>query len=464
MDSTAKTSRKSFHSRLRHMVDSLRADILNGTYAPGELLPSERKLAEQFRLSNKSVRIGLETLISHGFIHKVDRVGSRVSEGTPEGVSLSFGYSTTIERDFSLSSLLEDFRSLHPSIRVKAMPIKSTSDYMSTVKEYMENGILDIFTLNNLDFQHSCDNSCRDILEPLDWDKEQYRFAQDAFVSEEALFARPVLFSPIVIAYNRSHFREAGVPEPDGSWNWSDMIQHASALTVPGKRHGFYFYLLSDNRWPAFLLLSGMRFEADSGGGYELAGSRMLESIRLSKQLIDNRNIFPNYLSENSDDVNELFRQGKVSMIMTNYMTINDFKHTDLDYDISPLPHLYEPRSLLNVIGVAVSRSSKEKEAAKLLADYFASPRAQQIIRAKTLSLPSRKVIAESPVEEPDGMNRPSRYFLFREIMASYRLHRELNLSPEAFNALRQLLKQYWFGFIDEVVLCELTKEMLNRE
>lgn len=455
--------RKSFPHRLQHMVDRLRADILNGVYMPGDYLPSEMALAKQFHLSNKSVRKGLETLVGESLIVKIDRVGSRVADLFPDAsVTLSFGYSSSIERDFGLSWLLDDFRNLYPSIRIKALPLRSITDYVSTVKQYMDNGIVDVFTLNNLDFQTIVDNGHTGLLEPFGYDAQAYRFAQDAFVCGEALFAKPVVFSPMVLAYNRAHFQAADVPEPDGSWTWNDVVHHAAALTESGKRHALYFYLLSDNRWPAFLLQSGMRFEPEPDGSFRLDGTRLMDSIRLCKQLIDNRVVFPSYWSENSNDVHELFKQGKVSMVLTNYMTINDFKDTDLDYDISPLPFMYEPRSLLNVIGVAVSRRSKQKKAATLLADYLASPRAHQLIRDKTLSLPALKRVAEAPAARSDGMNRPSRYYLFREIMFSYRLHRELNLSMASFNALRRLLKAYWSDLIDEPTLCEQAADLLR--
>lgn len=464
MNDSDKPSRKTFGTRLKYMIDNLRSEIGNGAYGPGDYLPSEKTLTEKYGLSNKSVRKGLDTLVEEGLIVKLDRVGSKVTENVPVGAAtLTLGYHGSIERDIGLTALLDDFRSLHPSITVKMLPIKSGPDYMDTLKGYVDNGMFDVITINNLDFQNMIDrNWLQDqLLERLPADDQLYSFTQDAFTYSGELYARPVIFSPIILAYNRAHFREAQVPEPDGGWTWTEAIRRASELTQPEIRHGLYFYLLSDNRWPAFLLQSGMKFgiEENGAGSTEVEGTAMMDCIKLCKTIISDRSIFPSYLSENSDDVNELFQQGKVSMIMTNYMTINDFKNTNLDYDISPLPYSYEQRSLVNVIGVAVSRHSRQAEAAKLLADYFASSRAQSLIRTGTLSLPARKEAAEAPLQSGEGMNRPSRYFLFREIMASYRLHRELNLSYTAFTALRQLLKKYWSGLIGEDELCRRIRE-----
>jgi len=320
------------------------------------------------------------------------------------------------------------------------MPLRSTVDYIKTVEEYMDNGLLDLFTLNNLDFQQLLEDGYAQSLNPADPEARTYRFAQEAFFNGQKLLAKPVVFSPLVLAYNRSHFQEMDVPEPDGSWTWEDVVEHASVLAVPGVRHGLYFYLLSDNRWPALLLQSCMLFEQGDNGTFQLHGTRLLESIRLCKRLITSHNLFPRYLSENSDDVNELFAQGKVSMILTTYTATNDFKEMNIDYDLSPIPFLYEPRSLLAVIGVAVNRNSKHLQAAKCFADYLTSHRAQSILRDHSLSLPALKAAAEAPLTAGDSINRPARFFLFREIMFSYRTHQELNLSMSAFYVLKNLL------------------------
>jgi len=451
-------SRKAFHQRLSMMVNQLREEISRGIYKAGDFLPSETKLVARYKLSNKSVRKGLEQLIAEGLILKVDRVGSQVTDVNHQAaITLSFGYHASIERDFQLSVLLKEFGVRYPHIRIK--PVNFVLSDYTGVKEYLESGMVDVFTINNMDFMAIAEAGATKLLEPLPPDPGTYLFANDAFQNEGMLYARPVVFSPIILAYNREHFAHRNVPEPDGSWTWERTMRHAADLTLPGERHGLYFHLLSDNRWPAFLLQSGALFypERDEEGTGSLAAARMMDSIRLCKEMISSRELFPPFMSENSDDANELFMQGRVSMILTSYMALNDIKGSDIAYDISPMPYMHEPRSLLNVIGMAVSSSSMEKEAARLFVDFIGSPQAQRLIRERTLSLPAHKVTAEEPVSPIGTLNRPSRFFLFREIMFSYRTHRELNLPTAGFKLLRQQLKRYWSGLMGEE---ELTGEL----
>lgn len=462
MDATKQTSRKNFKYRIQHMVECLRNDILNGTYPSGQFLPAEKELVKQFSLSNKSVRLALDMLVQEGLITKIDRVGSRVTDLVPSVTTLTLAHSFSIERDIALSSLLHDFHQLYPSIRVKLLPGKPTVDYMDMVKEQLGDGTPDLFTLNNLHFQHIVESGYLRNLDSLSASPQFYRFTEEAFSVDGKLYSKPLVYSPTVLAYNRSHFEEAQIPEPDGGWTWKDAIVYAARLTEPDKRHGLYFYLLSDYCWPALLLLSGERFELSEKGELKLKNTPLLESVRLSKQLIDNRKFFPGYFIENISDVTELFKKGKVSMIIANYMTINDLRETSIDFDLSPLPYLYEPRSMLHVIGLAVNKHSKQKEAAQLFADYLGSPRAQQLIRNLTLSIPAHKKTAESQAERPTNLNRPSRYYLFREIVSSYRLPTELNLSSASFNSVRTLLKKYCANMITEEEFCSIAEQILK--
>ncbi|MCU6712165.1 extracellular solute-binding protein [Paenibacillus sp. J5C_2022] len=458
MPQSSKPSRKSFQQRLNHMIQSLRSDILNGQYRAGDYLPGEKLLADQFILSNKSVRKGLDQLVSEGLIQKIDRVGSQVLQAdTIETVAL--GYNSTIERDIALSALVEDFQALHPHVRVKCLPLKSTKDYIESISTYMEHEMIDLFTMNHRDFQSLIEDGELAALQPQPESEHVYPLSKEAFSIHGMLYARPLVFSPLILVYNRTHFAECGIPEPDGSWTWHDALRHAAALASPGQRHGMYFHLLSDNRWPIFPLQGGVDFLADEEW-YERVDNEVIASCRMCKTLISNHHVFPNLLSESSDDVNELFREGKVSMILTTYMSLNDFRDSELDYDISPLPFLFEPKSVTVVIGVAMNKRSSGKPSARLLMDYLSSARAQQLIRQRTLSLPATKKVAEAPPpiavqHAPQGtrlpeLNIPSRFALFRETMSSFRLHSALHLSDQPFNRLKTILKHYWADLMDE--------------
>src|SRR5947208_11004127 len=52
----------------RQVADHLRAQILNGTFPAGQVLPSEETLAAEYGVSRPVVRDGIKTLVAEGFI------------------------------------------------------------------------------------------------------------------------------------------------------------------------------------------------------------------------------------------------------------------------------------------------------------------------------------------------------------------------------------------------------------
>ncbi|WNQ10677.1 extracellular solute-binding protein [Paenibacillus aurantius] len=460
MDFDHKSGRGKFRSKLQHMIERLRNDILIGTYKPGEFLPSETAFVKQYGLSNKSVRKALDELVAEGLIVKINRVGSKVTEKGSQSAVVKLGVSSSIEDDIVLAKLLEDFGTLHPHVHVKTVTI-TRSEYASQIKNYLESGLIDAFTLNSLHFQELAESGALELVEPMEADREIYPFLNDVFCHDKEYFAKPIVFSPIVLAYNRAHFREMNVPEPDGSWTWEDALKHAATLSRVKGRHGLYFIMVSSLRWPVFLMQSGEDFKPDRNGKYDIAGSKLLEGIQLSKRVITTQDNYVGFLVEDNKDIMDLFRQGNVSMMLASYMSLNEFKESTLDYDISPAPFLHDPCTMLHAIGASLRRTDQENGAARLLVDYLGSSRAQQIVRQGTVSIPAVRSLNESPIEEPDPINRPPRYALYREIMASYQTRSKLNLSAQSFHLLGKLLKKYWSNLIDEDELCEKIREQL---
>lgn len=224
---------------------------------------------------------------------------------------------------------------------------------------------------------------------------------------------------------------------------------------------GLYFIMVSSLRWPVFLMQSGEDIGPDPNGVFRLEGSKLLESIRLCKRIIKAQDNYLGFLIEDNKDVMDLFRQGKVSMMLASYMALNELKDSSIDFDLSPAPFIEAPATMLHAIGVSMRKT--DHVAARLLVDYMASSRAQDIIRKGSNSIPAVRSLNESRVEIPDSINRPSRYPLYREIMATYSTRSRLNLSAEAFDVLGRLLKRYWSDLITEQELCEKVDELLSK-
>lgn len=80
-----------------------------------------------------------------------------------------------------------------------------------------------------------------------------------------------------------------------------------------------------------------------------MRGTRLLESMKVYKRIIHNRKAFPLFLSESNGDIMQMFEEGKLSMILNTYMGLNLWKQANLEYDVAPVPFIYEPRTLVIV-------------------------------------------------------------------------------------------------------------------
>ncbi|TMV47229.1 extracellular solute-binding protein [Paenibacillus mesophilus] len=446
-------SRKLFRPRLDEMVTSIRNNIITGTLEPDQYLPSEKQLAEQYGLSVQSVRKGLDLLVGEQLIVKIPKVGSKVVDPAEKGaVTIRLGYPPTLPDDADIHRLIAMFHREHPNIRVQAVPLGNTS--YEQYKPYLDSGMLDVIITNYSSYLQFSENGGLGDLDVLERQDELYPFLSDAFTENGQLRVQPFVFSPLVLCYNRAHFAQLGLQEPNSSWSWQRLIECAEALDIPNERVGFRCYFSTPNRASILLMQRGKAFERGDVGRIKLSGTPMMEAIRYSRQFYEHIPSLPNSLMDWEAQKIHMFRQGKLSIVILSYFILNHLRDCDLDYDIAPVPHFGDALTVLLVIGLAVNRHSKNKEGARKLVDFMVSAKAQLAIRQNTCSLPARVTAAEWSGPEVAAINRPSRFSLFREIIPSYRLFTDLNVRESEYRELFDELRLYWAGLENEETFC----------
>ncbi|OAS15783.1 extracellular solute-binding protein [Paenibacillus oryzisoli] len=456
-----KPSRSTFRTRLEEMVASLRHNIVSGKLQPGDYLPSELTLVEQYNLSKNSVRKGLNQLLAQEMIEKVPRIGTRVvGAGLCEKLTLKFGYYPMLTMEVNLLELVDIFKSLNPHIDLHMIPL-SSSFFSQNMQEVMERDALDVLTLNLQNYEAFTDRGdVANMLEPLHPREGVYPFLQRPFISDGNLYVQPFTFSPIILCYNRAHFKEANLPEPDSGWNWDDVQRTARVLSQKNERFGLFFHLQSINRWPLFLLQNKVVFERDDRGKLILDNEPFRESMRLSLQLFEGLNPESSYLSEQDSDCEMYFMQQKASMIVTSYYSLNHLRNAGFDYDIAPLPYSEEARTQLVMIGLALNKHSKQKEAAQALIDFLQSDQAQLHIRRHTLALPSVQALSEWKGQAE--ISRPSKFMMYRDIIPTFRLYSDMNVTFRELETMRRVFKLYWARLDDFETTFRRLKEALQ--
>lgn len=447
-------SRETLSKRMDEMIRSIRDEIVSGKKNVGDFLPSERELGKLYCISNKSVRQCLDVLVSEGLIEKIPKVGNRIADVSDgNSITIRFGCHRTTVEEADLGTLISQFHKRYPRIRVQTMML----EHYVNIRETLESGIMDVVTVNVPNFREMVEFDSVHLLEAQQPNGDIYPYLNKTFIHHDKLMVQPMTFSPVVLCYNRNHFRELNMLEPDSSWTWDDLKRAAAQLAIPNERYGFYFYLLSSNRWPVFLLQSGMRLPPD-GEPVRLYGGPWMEMLQLCRDVVMNETSMPLFYEE--ADAEKLFLQQKVSMIMTTYFGLNDLKKADFEYDIAPLPYMENPKTLLIAIGLGINAKSEQKEAAQTFVDFLTSYSSQLDIRQRTLSIPALKPAAEWI--GPETMFRPLRYPMHRDIVPTYRLYTDLNVTMSMLLAIVNEVKLYWAGLESEQTVCAKIEKALN--
>lgn len=483
-----RSSQNEFTARIRRLVESVRGDIRSGALLPGDYLPSELELGRVYGLSKESVRKALDTLVKEGLIVKIRRVGTRVADpnealrnssreeaGSPperevlaspgrrperfltpargEPVVIRLAHQSTLLEEARLTEAVEAFERSHPNIKVALMPTPFPL-------AYAEHGLADVVTLSAWDAWKLRER--QDARMPLapapDTDTAHPLLDRPFLARDGRRIAAPLVYSPVVLGYNKRHFTEAGLEEPNGGWTWYTLLKASRFLSRRGGI-GFAAHIQSINRWTVFLLQSGFRFAAGKARNPS-DDPALWESLRLARDLIYGQSAAVPVWTEHDGDVERWFREGRVSMMMTTYFAMNRLLGSDLDYGAAPLPSLRNADTLLLVTGLGIRAGVERLDAAEALVRHLCGVETQTMIRRQTLSLPAHP-LALAEKRELAG-NRPAEATPdLATDWQRFKLYADLEASLDTLEAVREELKAYWSRLEDEAEAGERLEALL---
>jgi multiple sugar transport system substrate-binding protein len=234
---------------------------------------------------------------------------------------------------------------------------------------------------------------------PLD---DFYPALLDAFRWEGTLYGLPRDNDTKVIYYNRAHFAEAGIPEPADGWTWADLRAAARALTRHDRvapRYGFGFE--PSYWWLVWVWQNGGEVldSPTHPTSVLLDSPQNAEALQFLQDLIYTDRVTPPPDHLNTDDMNQLFRDGQLSMVFGNHALVPWLTEaTGLLWDVAPLPRNAERINLAGGAGFVMSRRSQQKEAAWTLMRFLSGPKAQAILSESGVITPARRSVRESNI------------------------------------------------------------------
>lgn len=222
----------------------------------------------------------------------------------------------------------------------------------------------------------------QDVAEPLDshiTPDFKDRFI-DTFLSPSIMdgktYGLPIAASARALYYNKELFEKAGIAKPPASW--TELQEDARKIKALGSgSFGFglqgkeietdvYYYYAMWSQGTEIL-------NKDGTSGLGTPGA--LEAAKLYKSMIDEGLTEPGVTSNNREDVQNLFKQGKVGMMITAPFLSNQIKDEapNLKYGVAAIPA--GPTGARGTYGVTDSiimfKNSKNKDEAWKLLDFL---------------------------------------------------------------------------------------------
>ncbi|MBP1996672.1 extracellular solute-binding protein [Paenibacillus eucommiae] len=438
-------------------LNEIKLRIISGELKEGDFIPSENKISQHYGLSRPTVRKAIAELAMEGLIQTIPGKGSVILKTLHLELNVIllnlFWYLPSNEFPV-IQMIVERFNKEHRHIQIRLITFTHSitpSIYASYRNINLHEQTPDLISLTNRFLHELNSEQMESILTPLtDLDmgtkEEVYRFLWKSNMKNEALFAVPITFSPVMLVFNKEIFDRAGLDYPNNCWTWSDFLDAASKLTEreseSNAQYGFAFSP-SFYRWPLFFLQEGGCFVQD-----DLAFPPLKEGnagIQFILDLIYKHKVTP-FLFRNSALSEQLFQRGKVGMIMSTYYFSESFMKNSFEWGICKFPGGTLDKSLAISTNVGISRECRHVDEARYFLEYLISEPIQAFIKANSTTIPALQQIAESTEFPPDAFSASSGsgYYSFMDTLHDVQVVNDLGLTYKQVADLSHALEMVW--------------------
>ncbi|UNK16436.1 extracellular solute-binding protein [Paenibacillus sp. N3/727] len=465
--------RNEFNERYERFLQELRNEIVSGTLLPGEFILPENTLSQKYEMSRVSIRKALEELVNEGLIEKIAGKGNRVKlpgeDLSPVVLKLAW-FSSSYEIHI-VQKIIEAFERKHPFVKVEIV-LYSEDNYTDTIIALLEDQQgPDVFMMSDSHYRHWVESKRTDMVTgyvPPHLLKEGVSYPEvfRLFQHDNRILAAPFIFSPVVICFNRSIFRQYGLSDETLLENWSDLLHTAKTCTVKPNEDGMieqfgFGFSSSPNRWPVFLMQNDGKMMTEDRSRSTMANERNIESLEFCLSLMYKEHVSPIYSHGSSHLAERLFMKERVAMIMSTYYFMNEFRDHSIEWDVMQLPKGRKPATLLLGGGLSISASSSHRSVAERLVDFMTGEEAQKLIKQYGCTIPVLRSVAEDDsLLTPDI--HPKHYNRYLDVLPHAHPLHSLNLSQSEILMLFDELNLLWAGMENPTDTCNRIEELFN--
>ena len=209
-------------------------------------------------------------------------------------------------------------------------------------------------------------------------------------------YTLPWFFDTLVFYYNKARFDEAGLKYPNADWTLDDVQAAAEQLrNKEAKQWGIYLNTYSQSIWGILLSNGGQIFTEDRMG-LAYTQPKSLEVWQKFYRLFEqDLSPAPSVIKAGggTSAVHSMLASGMIAMVNDGSWSYNPLrKQMDENLGVSLLPAAkagQKSATILHGLGHVAYTKSKHLDAAKKLALYMTSPKAQEILARANSVIPA---------------------------------------------------------------------------
>lgn len=216
----------------------------------------------------------------------------------------------------------------------------------------------------------------------------------------------------VVMFYNRTLFRKAGLPDPPPNWTYNDFLRMAQKLTVRDRQGRIVQYGFTANyKWPG---LYGPWIVSDGGSLLSPDHKRSLlgapASLRGLHDLIDLvtvEHVAPPPDIAGVMEGADMFSRGLAAMTSGVFPNVPGRRATmqRFDWDVQIMPAGRVKRAVtMGAAGYGISSTSRHPQEAWAFVKFILSPEGQRLLARTGIGIPALKSLAHDPRWRQSGL------------------------------------------------------------
>ncbi len=297
-----------------------------------------------------------------------------------------------------LKNIIKEYENENPDIKIEFIHVPQ--NYFQKIHLLFASGLEpDVIFVNNRYIQMYIKAGLLENLTPyiIKDQTNYYNEALDCFSYEGKIYAIPRDISNLVIYYNKDIFKKEKISVPKKIKNINELKELAEKLT------NSYHYGINtedtDLYWLYFLSAQGTGALSDDKKNIIINSEKSINALNLYSDFSNKYNISPTKAQIGSMTTAQMFVNKKLAMYVSGRWMVPKFREAvNFDWDIMEFPSSNENRLYIDASGWAVSKKSKNKQAAIDFVKYLSSQSSIEKLTSTGLIIPARKDIAQSNI------------------------------------------------------------------